>query len=758
MGILDKFSGNIDRRLHELAEDARAQAMADAAAQRAEFDLAKAEAEGSITDALNRQRYRYRRASLVDPSIMPSIGEGGYGVYRPRYSHLSNKVLKEMSLRDPIVAAIFQTRINQIARFSKPQENRYDPGFRFTPRDPSVEVKPGSEEEAEIAWLTDYIRNCGSNEDRDPKSKMDFDTFLRLMIRDRLTFGAAAIETIRNHLGGIHSFLPAPTESIYFANKRLPKEIIAQAEASQNALMSQGSASTKEMADLMDAQEDRERQRDDNEDIEFVQVVNGRVHQTFTGKELIYKLGNPQNFIENNGYCIGELEMATLVITGHLQAENYNKLFFTHGFASRGLIHIAGDVSPSQLQAFRAQWYAQVSGNENSWRTPIIAGVDGVEWIPLSATNRDMEYSVYIDHIIRTLSAIFAISPVEIGFEHLGRGQGQGGLGSEDNDTKIQHSQVRGLKPLLTWIETIINEDIIPNVSEEFAAKYRFSFVGLEIESKAEEINRQTAEIGVRSSVNDIRRESGQDPVLSGDIICNPSYYQGLIQLHKVGEIREFLLGYVGDSENPEFNYIADPLYLENLQLIMQAEQQAMMAEAQAGLGGGGEFGDEEADGEDGAEASEEGDEGFGGEPGDESSGGEAPDQGAGAGAEGESGESAPVRKTARSPRQTLRKAQELAKSNYYRQRRIDPRVVRSSLGIMRKAASMGWAPKESLAKADSVIRHQHDKVKSLDGELERARKAHLQAFNRVKEPMVRDILNALKPGGVTDGDESDSE
>lgn len=1078
MGIFDTWKGRIDARLSELAEDSRDQLAADEALAKAE--QAMAQGGESSTDVLNRQRYRYRRASLVDPSLMPTLGEGGYGIYRPRYSHLSNKTLKEMSLRDPIVNAIFQTRIQQIARFSRPQENRYEPGFRFMPRDPSIEIKPGSPEEAEIAWLTDYIRNCGSNEDREPKSKMDFDTFLRLMVRDRLTFGAVAIETIRNHVGGIHSFLPAPTESIYYANRQLPQEILAQAQASQNAAMTGFQNQADEMRDLADAQEERDRQRDDDEDIEFVQVVNGRVHQTFTRKELLYKLGNPQNFIENNGYCflpgtafvrlqdhvalvedvvvgdvlldkdrelrrvvelkhrhyagevitlrvrglspvevtsehpllvlagnqrqvknrkpatykmakdvapgdylcvpkikpqsgievnltstitldedfawflglyvgdgciqkdergnpkqvcldigthetwildrltalfdrlklshktqsfdkcvrvrvysasfarlvgsvcpglahtkevpaavlsakasvkrafiegwidadgnhnkassastlrgvtvsvqlayaiaemsnelghlakvkkassrsfgkrcdhfvvswrtnvvekntvkgkefrysardqieddkffyvrvsssirslyegpvfnfevetshnyianqvvshncIGELEMATLTITGHLQAENYNKLFFTHGFASRGLIHIAGDVSPSQLQAFRAQWHAQVSGNENSWRTPIIAGVDGVEWIPLSATNRDMEYSVYIDHIIRTLCAIFAISPVEIGFEHLGRGQGQGGLGSEDNNTKIQHSQVRGLKPLLTWIETIINEDIVPNISEEFAARYKFQFVGLEIESKTEEINRQTAETAVRSTVNDVRRESGQDPVLGGDIICNPLYYQALLQTHKIGEIREFLFGYVGDSENPEYNYIADPLYLQNLELMIQAEQQAMMAEAQAGMGGGGEFGEEgEEEGldENGNPTSEEGDEGFGPEAGgDESASGPPPDEGVG-GAEAGQDSGASEKKFSKSRRR--------------------PQGV--SAGLLRKAAKVGWANRaKALAKANTVTPHQHGKVKVLDGELERARRAHLQAYKRIEGPMVRDVLNALK-------------
>src|SRR5271155_3424554 len=115
MSVWERFGSSfIDQRLNELRDEERSLAQDEARYAKAEAEFAKADgpSPGGVVDSLNRQRYKYRRASLIDPSIMPSIGEGGYGVYRPRFSHLSNKTLKEMSLRDPIVSAIFQTRIN----------------------------------------------------------------------------------------------------------------------------------------------------------------------------------------------------------------------------------------------------------------------------------------------------------------------------------------------------------------------------------------------------------------------------------------------------------------------------------------------------------------------------------------------------------------------------------------------------------------------------------------------------------------------
>jgi hypothetical protein len=560
MGLFDQLHNRLDKALLEARDESRDEfARIDQ-----EFeDMEKAYGDDYGNAGKERDRYRYKRASLIDPSLSPALGEAGYGLYRPRYSHIGNKTLKEMSLRDPLVAAIIQTRTNQVARFSRPQESRYDPGFKITPIDPSVEIEPGSEEEQEVAFLTDYVVNTGSNVERAPDSKLNFDTWLRLVTRDRLTYGSAAIETIRDHMGRIHSFLPSPTETIYFANKQLPNELVeGTVEANQMAYKQVG----ENPFEPDEADEFRRRIRDEDDEIEFVQVINGRIHEAFTRQEMIYKLGNPQNFFENNGYCIGELEMATLVITTHLQAENYNKMFFTHGFAARGLLHIKGDVPPSTLQAFRSQWYAQVSGNSNSWRTPVIAGADDVQWIPLSATNRDMEYSVYVDHIIRTLCSIFQISPVEIGFDHLVRETG--GLAGEDNETKIEHSQVRGLKPLLVWVESIINHDIFPNIDEELAAKYKFQFVGLDAETKIEEIERQRGELELRSSFNDVRKEVGLDPILGGDVVANPTYIETLMRTHTLGEIREFLFGYKGDSENPKYDYVADPLWFQQRMLI----------------------------------------------------------------------------------------------------------------------------------------------------------------------------------------------
>ena len=99
---------------------------------------------------------------------------------------------------------------------------------------------------------------------------------------------------------------------------------------------------------------------------------------------MIFKLFNPQNFADSMGYCYSPLELAVINITNHLNIENYNANFFTHGYAAKGVLHLKGTVTTAQLTAFRRQFHSTISGTQQAWRTPIIAGLDDVQWVGLS--------------------------------------------------------------------------------------------------------------------------------------------------------------------------------------------------------------------------------------------------------------------------------------------------------------------------------------------------------------------------------------
>ena len=947
------------------------------------------------------------RTALIDPYLTISQGGGGYGFYKPKYSYIANRTLRLMSLRDPFIVSIFNTRINQVTAFSRPQDNRHDTGFKFKPVDPNLKIQPGSAEEGEVKFLTDFILHCGRVDEHRhfPKKNaegievgiepMDFNTWLQLVTRDRLTFAYVTIETILDRMGSLYAFLPVSSENIYFANKQVDQKLIANLSVMNRKSVIEGSGQATSEEQAKDFKEKLSKG-----DFEYVQMIEDRVIAGFTRKDMIFKIAAPQNFIDSAGYPVPELEMAINTITTHLQADNHNSQMFVNGKASRGILHIQGEVPQQALQAFRclgldniimtdkgayplkdligigkfniwtgtkwaeaiacesgmkqkcivrplrtapvitspdhrfltvnqdgnlewkrakeltlndyvaingqelennnkeyqilhfthdnyaiknarennyeltnkliineniaewlgwvlsdgtiaynpdpnkrkyyietyyhpghelyirdrhckildenlvhyikkdtvpaknskysfkprlavfnkglitalinegfggksyggsgklfpkciynwpkscqvaflkgffsgdggndgknkirlsqkspfmvkglrillnhlglttimhptgftiqdtekfmkeigfiqdykndvmpvyelqkhkydlvphslackiikeirnddkkwlalslyarctlsrilnthhnisiyllkkylpdtnyeelkysyskikeititdeqipmgdievfddahmfvsngihlrnSQWHSQIIGHQNAWQTPVFAGAYPINWIPLNATNQDMEFSMYNDHLLRTLCAIFCISPLEIGFDYLTRGSQQKSMSESDNLWKIQDSHDRGLRPLLTFIENLINEDILPKLNAKLAKKYVFCFVGLDAESKMEEAQRQTMETQLHASMDDIRQEVQKDPVLCGKFPLNAQFGQLIFKLYKIGEIRERLLGEKGAADNPAYNYIADPFYFENLQLQM---------------------------------------------------------------------------------------------------------------------------------------------------------------------------------------------
>ncbi len=66
------------------------------------------------------------------------------------------------------------------------------------------------------------------------------------------------------------------------------------------------------------------------------------------------------------------------------------------------------NVSRTQLDAFRRQWTAQLSGTTGSWKTPVVS-VEGLEYINVSQSNREMEYEMWMNYLINICCAVYQI-------------------------------------------------------------------------------------------------------------------------------------------------------------------------------------------------------------------------------------------------------------------------------------------------------------------------------------------------------------
>ena len=519
-----------------------------------------------------------RRAIIDDPYFENMSSQLNY---KTKMSRLSNRSLKEVSVRDWLVSAIIQARVDTLLRFSRPEHRRFEMGYRFVKKDHNAEYS--KEELQEVASLEDFIYHCGRKDGTPVEDRMNFGEFLKLVTRDAVTFGHVAVEKVKTRKGGLHRFRPLPSENMYLINKRMSRKQIDQQDKAAKQTYGQPLSDN-------DPKTDQQVNEVDNEYMKYVQMsYNMQPLNYFGDEDLIFKNFNPQNFADSNGYCYSPLELAIINITNHLNVENYNSNFFTHGYAARGVLHLKGTVTQAQLMNFRRQFYNTISGQQHSWRTPIVAGLDEVQWVPMSGSAKEMEYINFNNHLMRIVCTQFQIDPVELGLDYLVSANGKAPAQQANNEYKIAYSRERGLYPILMFVEDVVNSELLPSIDKALSDKYKFIFTGYTDETPQTEIAQMQAEMTVWKSMNDLLIQSQKEKIKTeaAELPLNQAFWALVEKNYTRGEIREIFFKDKDASKRRELQYIpGDPAFMSWQQTILAIdaakEQKEQMAAQQA--------------------------------------------------------------------------------------------------------------------------------------------------------------------------------
>jgi len=416
---------------------------------------------------------------------------------------LSYQMLRKMSYRNGVIASIINTRVNQTSLFATPYLQPNDRiGFMIMPKtkkyqnlfkqaDPTHAITSLTTDEVHtMIELTDFLNNCGNLETKalDPQ-RDDFGTFLRKIVRDSLTFDQLCFEIVKDpKTGKPSSFYAVDSGTIRLSD---PKTRIEKG-------------------------------------IYYVQFIDGNLYTAYAYDEMAFAVRNPTTDIKANGYGISEIEMALNYIASQIYGEEYNKKFFTQGSTPKGILNIKGsNISTEDLDAFRRAWHAQLVGVANAWKTPVLSSEQGIEWINLGSSNREMEFGKWLEYLVNIICGVYQIDPCEINFPNRG---GVSGQSKSLNDStlleRIQFSKDKGLVPLLRFLEKTINRYLIEPLTD---GKFEFSFYGYTDVIEQQKISLERQEVEYRKTVNEIRASYGDPPLESGDIILNPVYAQTLM-------------------------------------------------------------------------------------------------------------------------------------------------------------------------------------------------------------------------------------
>jgi len=445
------------------------------------LDLVKAELEVSaVSKSMGGGDYAVPRSWFNDPyALLDSMGLG----YRASPSSLSYETLKQMAEKNVVIAAIIQTRLNQVAAFCQPQRNKYSVGFRVQHRDSKRKLTQG--EKDFIASMERFVLNMGVARD---SARDSFEMWTRKVVRDRLIYDQLVAEKVLRRNGKPHSVYAVAADTYRIAPPRNRRG--APIPPNEQHLTPQ-----------------------------YVQVIDGTIVNEYTRKELIFRVANPRTDIRSYGYGLSELELLINTVTSHLWAEEWNRKVFSQGSTVKGILNFQGKIPQAQLEAFRRQWLTMVSGVTNAWRTPVMNS-ENVQWIPLQPSNNDMGYQQWLEYLIKIACAVYLIDPAEINFDT------RAGVGSQPmfmttNEAQQKISKDRGLQPLLRYLQSVVNEDILWEIDEDF----EFAFVGLDARTESEAIELRMKELGSYKTLNEIRREADElPPVENGDVVMNPTY------------------------------------------------------------------------------------------------------------------------------------------------------------------------------------------------------------------------------------------
>ena len=437
--------------------------------------------------------------------------------------------------------------LNNLDAATANQPDATQPG---TGQTPPKEVGPTEEEKRRKARkeldkrtkkkkkaISTFLLNCGELKDRPFESKRwTLDGFLRAIVWDTLCFDFIACEMVPKQAEklfgklNIHHFTPVDGSTIRYASPELSKYKTFDAQMTADVLYPEDELMALERRDALELDDDRLAEHA----YKYVQVVRGRIVRAFTEDELKIGMRNPVTDIYANCYSISEMELLVALITSHLQTEYYNRSYFQQGFSAKGILHVKANLNRAKLEDLRRNWNHMVKGNRNSFQTPIMSGMDEIQWIPLTQNHSEMEFSLWLNYLIRMICSIFQTDPAEIGYGM--KDVGGAGMSGDNTKEKLGQSKDKGFRPLMKFLQDWINTNIIDNLDPD----YMLEWTGLDEETETDRVTRQGLEVKFKKTVNELRAEDGLPPINGADqLILDPVFFQWWSQFSEEGKANQ---------------------------------------------------------------------------------------------------------------------------------------------------------------------------------------------------------------------------
>ena len=412
--------------------------------------------------------------------------------YYTRGNGLSYSVLQNMA-RTPVIAAIINTRVNQVAEFALPQPDPYSLGYQIRLRDPDKEMSPAAKRQARDISM--WLQTCG---DERVTGNLTFESFLRMITRDSLVYDQATFEIVKTRGGKPAAIVPVDASTIRRAT--LTEE---EVKAGRRDLKRDG----------------------------YIQIIDKKKVVTFEQEEIGFGIRRPRSWIKSNGYGFPELEELIRVITAILNADMHKANDYSVGLSTAGILAVKSKMNPQLFRSFRREFYSMLAGAQNSRRTPIIQldpeANEELQSINLNENRNWQDYQQWTSYLMKIACAMYQMDSSELGFVYGAEGQSSS-MGSMNPEQRIIASKEKGLRPLLRAQQTWLNRWVINKIDPDF----EISFGGLSVKSEADKLEQELKRVKHYMTINEVRARWDMQPLetKAADMILDQTYINAVQQ------------------------------------------------------------------------------------------------------------------------------------------------------------------------------------------------------------------------------------
>lgn len=425
------------------------------------------------------------KSAIIDPLNSLALGET-----RGKPTPIPYNTLRRMS-QVPAIAAIINTRLNQVARFAKRPRYSGDIGFRITTKDPDAKLEGNLQ--AKARKIEEFFLQTGWEKNRVRKD--NFDTFLRKIVRDSLTLDVVTFEKVASLKGELFEMwaMDGATIELVLNNptgEGSGYELPVYKPVTRSGLDNVG-------------------------DIAYVQKINGVVVAEYTEDDLAFAVRNPRTDLMFTDFGMSELETLIEIVTGIVNGVRYNTSYFSHSHLPQGVMELVGKYKDTHLQAFQRHWKNLTQGAPGKWSVPVMAMEEGqgFKFTPFKNSNRDMEFNEFLEFLFNVACAVYQIDPNEVGFKSWT--SSSGAMGQSDNtQAKMDESKDKGFIPLMSFLSNTFNSEIVDLIDDSLV----FEWVGLDEEDEDRKMERvkQRLEAGL-STIAEERKAEDLDEILGED-------------------------------------------------------------------------------------------------------------------------------------------------------------------------------------------------------------------------------------------------